>query len=151
MTPTISKPGTSSAVINRGSALARLRFADRRYSGLRKRRSKQMHLFNRRNFLLMWIARPRSSEILTIEVLEIFRGSSGPCAVLVHHSSAEARQDFSNWLHRFDGAQVQVRKSDFAARGRMFRVKMCFGRGLLLLPEVVNLRVKDQILIEPVI
>src|SRR4029077_3905741 len=99
-----------------------------------------MHLFNRRDFFLMWIARPRRAEGVSVEILEIFRGSGGPCGVLVRHSSPEVRQDFSNWLHRFDGAQVEVRRSDFTTRGRMFRVKMCFGRGLLLLPDVLNVR-----------
>ena len=95
--------------------------------------------FSRRNFLLMWITLQKPATTMNVEVLEVFQRAPGPCAVLVHHSGSELRQDFSTWLHRFDGAQIGLRTSDGRATpGRIFRVKMCFGRGLLLMPSAVN-------------
>ncbi len=107
-----------------------------------------MRLFNRRDFLLMWIARPAQAETMSVEVLEVFRATNGQCALLFHHSASELRLEFSTWLHRFDGAQVDVRASRIATRATMFRVKMCFGRGLLLMPQVLNVGIKDRLQIE---
>src|SRR5712691_3644681 len=97
----------------------------------------------------MWITPQKPAQAMTVEVLEVFQDRTGPCALLVHQSGPELRQDFSTWLHRLDGAQIGLRTSDgMAASGRIFRVKMCFGRGLLLIPAAVNVRTKDRLRIE---
>jgi hypothetical protein len=105
--------------------------------------------FSRREFLVMCILPQKPVQAMTVEVLEIFQSRSGPCALLVHHSGPELRRDFSTWLHRFDGARIGLRTSDGTpVSGRVFRVKMCFGRGLLLIPAAVNVRTKDKLRIE---
>ena len=104
---------------------------------------------SRREFFVMWMTPQKPGPIMTVEVLEIFQSRTGPCALLVHHGAPELRQDFSTWLHRFDGAQIELRTSDGAgAAGRIFRVKMCFGRGLVLISSAVNVRSKDKLRIE---
>ena len=105
--------------------------------------------FSRREFLVMWMRPQKPATGMIVEVLEVFQSRTGPCALLVHHGRPELREDFSAWLHRSDGTQIGLRTSDgTVASGRIFRVKMCFGRGLLLMPSAVNVRVKDKLQIE---
>jgi hypothetical protein len=105
--------------------------------------------FSRREFFLVWMSQRKPAQAITVEVLEIFRDQMGPSALLVHHASMESRQDFSKWLHEFDGASIRLRTSAGAsAGGRIFRAKMCFGRGLVLMPAAVSVSVKEKIQIE---
>jgi hypothetical protein len=105
--------------------------------------------FSRREFLVMWMRPQKLAPVMTVEVLEVFQSRTGPCALLVHQSAPELRQDFSAWLHRFDGAQIELRTPDGAgAAGRIFRVKMCFGRGLVLMSSAANVSTKDKLRIE---
>ena len=59
-----------------------------------------------------------------VEVLEVFKSGTGPSALLVHHAGPEWRQDFSKWLHEFEGASIRLRTpAGASAGGRIFRVK----------------------------
>jgi hypothetical protein len=105
---------------------------------------------NRREFLVSWMAQRRSTQGITVEVLEVFNDNKGPSGLLVHHDSAELRQAFAAWLQGSDGMQIRLRTSNGAAfSGRIFRVRMCFGRGLVLVPTAVGVRIKDKIRIDP--
>jgi len=104
---------------------------------------------NRRKFLQMWMPFRKPARAMTVEVLEVFKSGTGPSALLVHHAGPEWRQDFSKWLHEFDGASIRLRTpAGASAGGRIFRVKMCFGRGMVLMPAAVLVHVKEKIQIE---
>jgi hypothetical protein len=82
-------------------------------------------------------------------VVEVFPGSEGPSAFLVHHANDAARNAFGAWLRAHDGARVICRFPDgTAANGQIFRVKMCFGRGLVLTRAPVAIHPKERVSID---
>jgi hypothetical protein len=98
---------------------------------------------NRREFLFTWIV-PQSKAALSLEVMELFSSPEGLTALLVHHANEAARIAFSEWLRANDGKAVLCRNSAGAAiDGRVFRVRMCFGRGLILTRSQLSIREKD--------
>jgi hypothetical protein len=56
------------------------------------------------------------------------------------------RNVFSQWLRVHDGARIACRlRNGTIIDGRIFRVKMCFGRGLLLTRTPVAIRAGDVV------
>jgi hypothetical protein len=100
---------------------------------------------DRRQFLSLWMMpQTTRSRFVEVEVMEIFSTSDGPSALLVHHASEAARNTFSDWLRAKDGSPVVCQTRDgLTIDGRIFRVKMCFGRGLILIRVPIALRPKD--------
>jgi len=99
---------------------------------------------NRRQFLLAWMFQNRSASV-EVEVMEVFSASNGPSALLVHHASEPMRNAFGEWLRGHDSAGMTCRLRDGATvDARIFRVKMCFGRGLILTHAPVTIRAKDR-------
>ena len=94
-----------------------------------------MGLMKRREFLvggLTWMA-PTPQDDLTIEVMEVFSSSRGPSALLVHHADEATRETFSNWLRRNSGREIVCGFGDgTSVTARIYRVSLCFGRGLIL-------------------
>jgi hypothetical protein len=89
---------------------------------------------NRRRFLSILLARPSQTQSVRIAVLETFKVDDACVALLVHHAEPETRDVFANWLQAHPSAAIHVRRQDgpeFPAT--IFRVRMCFGRGLILL------------------
>jgi hypothetical protein len=102
---------------------------------------------NRREFLFCGIAR-QSKIGLAVEVIEVFSSLEGPSALLVHHATEATRNAFSEWLRANDGKQVLCRGRDgFQIKGQVFRMRLCFGRGLILTPSSVAVRLKDVLTI----
>jgi len=102
---------------------------------------------NRREFLLGGIA-PKQPAALQVEVMEVFSSSDGPAAFLVHHATESARNAFGEWLRANDGGRIACRlRSGTTIAGRIFRVKMCFGRGLILTRAPVAIRPKDVLIV----
>jgi len=102
-------------------------------------------IMNRRQFLLAWIIQNRSTSVEG-EVMEVFSASDGPAAFLVHHANNSARNTFGQWLRAHDGARIACRlRSGTTINGQIFRVKMCFGRGLILTRAAVAIRPKDVV------
>ena len=98
---------------------------------------------NRREFLFSWTLR-QSKAGLSLEVIEVFSSLEGPSALLVHHANEATRNAFSEWLRANDGKQVLCRGHDgFHIKGQIFRMRLCFGRGLILTPSSVAVRLKD--------
>jgi hypothetical protein len=90
----------------------------------------------------MFQSRSSSAEV---EVIEVFSASDGPSALLVHHASEGSRSTFGEWLRAHDGAGITCRLRDGTmVAGRIFRMKMCFGRGLILTLAPVTARAKDR-------
>src|SRR4026208_1078157 len=99
----------------------------------------------RREFFLGSLFQNRTTSI-AVEVIEFFSGSKGPSALLVHHTSEATRNGFSEWLRAHDGAPISCRLPDGTnVSAQIFRVKMCFGRGLILTPLPVAIRPKDVV------
>jgi hypothetical protein len=68
---------------------------------------------------------------------------------MLHHKHAKDQARLSDWPHRRDGAQIQLRTHDGATHAAaLFRLKHCFGRGLLLYSDAVDVQAKDVITIE---
>jgi hypothetical protein len=100
---------------------------------------------NRREFLLWWTLRSRSVSV-EVEVMEAFATSDGPSAFLVHHANEAARNAFGAWLRAHDGMHINCRLPDGTTTdGYVFRVKMCFGRGLVLTRAPIAIRPKDRL------
>jgi hypothetical protein len=101
-------------------------------------------VITRREFFLGWIAQERPVGI-EVEVIEVFSASEGPSAVLIHHASEAGRNRFAEWLRANDGERIIFRlRNGTTVDGRIFRVKMCFGRGLILTSTPVATRAKDR-------
>ena len=60
---------------------------------------------NRRQFFLGLIFQERPAT-LQVEVMEVFSGSDGPFALLVHQASEATRSVFAEWLRTNNGASV---------------------------------------------
>ena len=74
--------------------------------------------------------------------------ADGPSAFLVHHASEAARTTFGEWLRAHDGARIACRlRNGITVEGRIFRVRMCFGRGLILARAPVAVGPKDVVII----
>jgi hypothetical protein len=102
-------------------------------------------IMNRREFFMAWIFQNRTNSV-EVEVMEVFSSSEGPSALLVHHASEAGRNAFSEWLRVHDGAHIACRLGNGTTiDGRIFRVRMCFGRGLLLTRASVAIRPKDVV------
>ena len=58
-------------------------------------------------------------------------------AVVFHHAGESSRAPLAEFLRAHSGAAVEVQiegSTDSPGQGTVFRLKSCFGRGLLLLP-----------------
>jgi hypothetical protein len=104
-------------------------------------------VLSRREFFLGWLVQGRPPGV-EVEVIEVFSASEGPSAFLVHHASESGRIAFGEWLRAHDGVAISFRsRTGTAFNGRIFRVRMCFGRGLILTRAPVIIRVKDRVMI----
>jgi hypothetical protein len=101
----------------------------------------------RREFLLSaaLASTPGPQTFIEVEVMEVFTSSSGPSALLVHHADEATREAFAEWLRRNSGKQITVElRGKTQVEGRIFRISLCFGRGLILLnTPVLGVRPKD--------
>ena len=77
--------------------------------------------------------RRHSSTSLPVSVIEVFEHDGICDALLVHHTDPNTRQVFSDWLHMYSASNVEIQNaSGQTVSGTMFRVRMCFGRGLIM-------------------
>jgi hypothetical protein len=99
---------------------------------------------NRRAFFLLISPRPMETVSIPVAVLETFTRDQTPSAILVHHSENANRDKFADWLRTNPKAYVRVRdRSGTEADGVIFRVRMCFGRGLIVLDGRLQVREGD--------
>jgi hypothetical protein len=102
---------------------------------------------NRREFLSAWIFQRRSASV-EIRAMEVFSSPEGPSAILVHHASEAGRDAFAEWLRANNGSRIVFRLNNGRAiDGRIFRVKMCFGRGLIVTNATVAVRSNEVLMI----
>ena len=99
-------------------------------------------IFSRRTFfslLLFW--RPGQTTSIPVKVLETFTRGPTPTAILVHHADEATRDTFARWLQAHPKSEVRVRNSTGdETDASIFRVRMCFGRGLILLNKPLRAR-----------
>jgi hypothetical protein len=105
--------------------------------------------FNRRTFLsLLFTARKPQSSSIQVAVIETFGLGQAAAATLVHQQDAGTRDLFGQWLRAHPKAAIRVRIANgFEARATIFRVRMCFGRGLILFDEPAPIREGDVLVI----
>ncbi len=103
----------------------------------------------RREFLFSWIACTRAvadADGFDVEVMEVFHTSTGCSALLVHHADAAARAEFARWLHAHSGSEIRCQPTEGrVVNGQIFRLKMCFGRGLLLTRERLGVQAGSRL------
>jgi hypothetical protein len=86
---------------------------------------------------------------LQVTVMEAFLDAAGPSALLVHHTTAPARSEFASWLRSNGGASIICTLPDGRRiPARIFRLNGCFGRGLIVTREIINVRAKDTLSID---
>jgi hypothetical protein len=101
-------------------------------------------IFNRRVFFSLLLTRPAQATPLQVAVLEKFDIESKAAAVLVHHADAATRDAFAEWLQRHPKSAVSLRMTDgVEVPATIFRVRMCFGRGLIFFEKPVQIRERD--------
>ena len=105
--------------------------------------------FSRRTFLsLLFTPQELQSSSIQVAVVETFGIGQTAAAVLVHQQNAGTRDLFGRWLRAHTKEVIRVRTANgFDARATIFRVRMCFGRGLILFEEPVPVREGDVLLI----
>ena len=96
---------------------------------------------NRRLFFSLLLVRPRQSVSLRVGVLETFAMDEKVSAVLVNHADPSERDQFARWLQAHPRSAVRIRNNaGQETAATIFRVRMCFGRGLILLNQPITVR-----------
>jgi hypothetical protein len=100
-----------------------------------------MNVSRRAFFSALLFAGSRRTTSLETEVLETFDVGGRAVAILVHHANAASRQNFATWLRSNPTATARIQtNSGFETQASIFRVRMCFGRALILPKEPVQAR-----------
>ena len=100
----------------------------------------------RRAFVSGLLVRPRTGENIRVAVLEVFAVNGSTTAALVHHATPEERDSFGEWLRAHPQSSVRLQNvSGQQTTATCFRVRLCFGRGLLLLDRQLSLREGDRL------
>ena len=103
---------------------------------------------SRRLFFSLFLVQTRQAGSLRVSVLETFAMNDKVSAVLVNHADPAERDPFAQWLQAHPRSVVQIRnKAGEQTAATMFRVRMCFGRGLLLVNQPITVREGDVLTI----
>jgi hypothetical protein len=105
--------------------------------------------FNRRIFMTLLLASPKQKvPAPSVAVLETFTIGEKAVAVLVNHANEETRNAFAEWLRAHHSAQIRIRnQAGEEANAVIFRVRMCFGRGLVILERPLQVREREALTI----
>ena len=99
---------------------------------------------NRRVFFSSLLAPAIQQASIRVAVLETFGDGQTSSAVLVHHAEPASRDLFARWLQLHPKSLVRVRtESGLEVIATIFRVRMCFGRGLILLGKPLQIHERD--------
>jgi hypothetical protein len=100
----------------------------------------------RRAFIATLLVSPRTAENVRVAVLEVFALKGSAMAALVRHAAPEERDSFAEWLRAHPRSAVNVQgKSGQESTATCFRVRMCFGRGLLLFDRQLSIKEGDTL------
>jgi hypothetical protein len=98
-----------------------------------------MKLSRRVFFLRLLLTKPATVTLPKVAVLETFDLDGKSVALLVHHADATSRQEFATWLQNNPKSTIRVlTRTGFETQASVFRVRMCFGRALLLPKEPIQ-------------
>jgi len=93
---------------------------------------------NHREFLLTW-GISEAGNVVEVEAMEVFSAEDGHRQPGIHHATEPERSQFAQWLCLNNGGKVVCHlRNGTTADGRVFHVKMCFGRGLILTGAAVR-------------
>jgi hypothetical protein len=107
---------------------------------------KPLHMSRRGFFASLLLGHPTQATSFEVVVLETFGLDQQISAVLVHHSEPAARNQFARWLQTHPKSVVRIRRNNGKeVSATMFRVRMCFGRGLILLEEQIQIRERESL------
>src|SRR5215831_13625494 len=105
-------------------------------------------LINRRVFFSSLLARAIQPASVRVAVLETFGDDQTSSAILVHHAESASRDVFARWLQMHPKSLVRVRtESGPEVAATIFRVRMCFGRGLILLGKPLRIHERDVLIL----
>jgi len=105
--------------------------------------------FNRRLFFSMLLASRLQKSSFRVVVMEAFNQNRSSAALLVHHADQQHRVEFAEWLRTHPQTPIRVRsQTGRESLAMIFRVRMCFGRGLILLQSDLGTREGDILTIE---
>lgn len=94
----------------------------------------------RRRLLYLLLVRPPQSTSIQMRVLEAFTSDGNTRAILVNHASESSRDGFAQWLQKNPRANIRIRRTTGEeTAATIFRVRMCFGRGLILLNQPIKI------------
>jgi hypothetical protein len=95
-------------------------------------------------FAALVFARAAQTTSHRVAVLETFGTDRAVVAVLVHHSEPATRDRFAQWLQTHPKHPIRLRtKTGEEVAATIFRVRMCFGRGLILLEKPMPILESD--------
>jgi hypothetical protein len=99
---------------------------------------------NRRQFFFNAVSRSSQIQPVRIAVMETFSIGDSCAAVLVHHADPATRDAFARWLQAHPRAMIRVRSQRAPeVSATIFRVRLCFGRGLIVLQSHLPVRERD--------
>jgi hypothetical protein len=100
---------------------------------------------NRRVFFsALLFTRPAQTTSLRVVVLETFGFNKGAVGVLVRHAEPATREHFAQWLQTHPKQAIRIRsKNGEEVPATIFRLRMCFGRGLILIEQRVQIHERD--------
>jgi len=108
-------------------------------------------IFNRRKFLFLFFARPARPTSIQVAVLETFAAGRDASAALVHHADDATRDAFARWLQANPKTAIQVRDPvGHEMSATIFRVRMCFGRGLIVFEKPIRLAEREILTVRTV-
>ncbi len=103
-----------------------------------------MNVNRRMFFSSLLLARRPQPPALRVAVLEVFQSGPAADALLVHHANEATRAIFARSLQAHPTADVLIRTDDGReVPGTLFRVRLCFGRGLILLKNPLQIKERD--------
>ncbi len=106
---------------------------------------------NRRVFVALSLSRWIPTKPLAgfdASVLETFEMDGRSIALLVHHKDEATRELFARWLRANPASKVRIRDAaGTELSATIFRVRMCFGRALILLSQPAAIREQQAITI----
>jgi len=103
---------------------------------------------SRRMFFSFLFAPALQTSKINVSILEVFETEGMARAVLVNQVSRDDRDAFATWLQSRPESRVRVHATNGVERAAtIFRVRMCFGRGLILFDQPIRIREREKLTI----
>ena len=97
-------------------------------------------------FSTFLLTRPIQTKSFEVAVIETFEIDGRTTAVLAHHADPLSRELFADWLRNHPKSTVRIRSNaGQETTATAFRVRMCFGRALILLNGSLHIQERDTL------